>query len=200
MAKRKKILSSIVSATLAASILIGGSSQAASREEIAAIKVEKASDFRYWNADSPTLKKVVQFVEQASNPNHPNFIPAADRVAVFDMDGTFYCETAPYYFQEVMFLHRALEDKSYRPSKKMADFAKKIQPKIMDKTGLSAAETRTLVDDLTKAYEGMTPEEYRAYVRSFMQTNETGLTNLRRGEAFYLPMEFVARTRSTFAS
>ena len=34
----------------------------------------------------------------------------------------------------------------------------------------------------------MTPEEYRAYVRNFMETNETGLTNLKRGEAFYLPM------------
>ncbi|MBQ7516091.1 MAG: haloacid dehalogenase-like hydrolase [Schwartzia sp.] len=163
-------------------------SEAATREEIAAIRVEKARDFQYWNDDSPTKRKIIRFVEDAINPNSPQFIPAESRVAVFDMDGTFYCETAPYYFQEVMFLHRALHDEFYRPDKKMAAFAKKVAPKIMNKTGLTPAETKTLIAYLTKAYEGMTPEEYSAYVRAFMQTNEDGLTNLKRGEAFYLPM------------
>ena len=184
----KKIMSCAFAATLAVSILPNSNAQGASREEIAAISVETAADFRYWNAGSPTLKKITRFVEEATNENSPNFIPEANRIAVFDMDGTFYCETAPYYFQETMFLHRALEDKNYQPDKKMAAFAKKIQPKIMNKTGLSPKETKTLVNYLTKAYQGMTPEEYRAYVRDFMQTNENGLTNLRRGEAFYLPM------------
>jgi len=188
MKKYQRIMSCIFSATLAMSLLLGGNGQAASRAEIAAIKVEKSTDFRYWNGNSPTLKKVTKFVEEAVNPNHPNFIPVAARVAVFDMDGTFYCETAPLYFQETMFLHRALEDKNYRPDKKMADFAKTVHPKIMNKTGLTAEESETLIDYLTKAYEGMTPEEYRAYVRKFMDTNEDGLTNLKRGEAFYLPM------------
>lgn len=188
MINRKKIVPAILSSMLAVSVLAGGNAQAATRDEVAAIKVETAADFRYWNADSPTLKKITQFVENATNPYSARFIPAADRVAVFDMDGTFYCETAPYYFQEMMFLHRALDDKSYQPDKKMAGFAEKIKPKIMNKTGLTAAESKTLIDYLTKAYAGMTPEEYRIYVREFMQTNEVGLTNLKRGEAFYLPM------------
>ena len=188
MTKQKKIASCIVSAAIAASIFMGGSGQAASREEVAAINVTTAADFRCWNESSPTLKKIVQFVEEARDPRSPHFIPEADRIAVFDMDGTFYCETAPLYFQETMFLHRVLEDKNYQPDKKMADFARKIQPKIMNKTGMTPKESKQLVGYLTKAYEGMTPEEYRDYVRGFMQTNETGLTNLKRGEAFYLPM------------
>ena len=40
-----------------------------------------------------------------------------------------------------MFLHRALDDKAYKPDKKMADFAKKIRPQIMNKTGLSPEES-----------------------------------------------------------
>ena len=180
----------LVSALLAGMMAFGLSvdTQAASREEVAAIHVEKAGDFKYWNADSPTMKKIVAFVEEASNPYSRNFIPVEDRIATFDMDGTFYCETAPFYFQEMMFLHRALSDTTYQPDKKMAAFAKKIEPKIMNKTGLSTEENKTLLGYLTKAYEGMTPEEYREYVGKFMQTNETGLTNLKRGEAFYLPM------------
>ncbi|MBQ1915564.1 MAG: haloacid dehalogenase-like hydrolase [Selenomonadaceae bacterium] len=187
--KRNKMSSCIFSAMLALSVVVGSTGgQAATREEVAAVHVAVPSDFQYWNADSPTLKKITQFVEESANPLSSKFIPVADRIAVFDMDGTFYCETAPLYFQETMFLYRALEDKDYQPDKKMAEFAAKIQPKIMNKTGLTPAENQKLIAYLTKAYQGMTPEEYRAYVRRFMQTNETGLTNLKRGEAFYLPM------------
>ncbi len=182
----KKVLTGVLAGLMAFSTF--GGVQAATREEISAIKVETATDFRYWNDNSPTKAKLIKFVEDAVNPNSPNYIPPEDRIATFDMDGTFYCETAPYYFQEVMFLHRALEDNSYQPTKKMRNFAKKIQPKILNKTGLTPAETKKLIGYLTKAYEGMTPEEYRAYVRNFMNDNETGLTNLKRGEAFYLPM------------
>ena len=70
----------------------------------------------------------------------------------------------------------------------MLNLAKKIKPKVYNKEKLTPAESKAYLAGLTKAYEGMTPEEYRAYVRNFMETNETGLTNLKRGEAFYLPM------------
>ncbi len=183
---KKKFLSAI----LAGIFTFGsfGMTQAATREEVAAVKVVTAGDFKYWNDDSPTKKKIVEFVEDVTNPASKNFIPEEDRIATFDMDGTFYCETAPLYFQETMFLYRATEDKNYRPTKEMADFAKKIKPKIYDKTGITPEENAQLFKYLTKAYEGMTPEEYRAYVRNFMQTNEAGFKNLKRGEAFYLPM------------
>lgn len=187
--KYKKIFAALVASTIGlGSLLAAPPADAASREEIAAINVITSEDFQYWNDNSPTKEKIVRFVEDATNPASKNFIPPANRIATFDMDGTFYCETAPYYFQEMMFLHRALEDDSYTPDKKMAAFANSIRPKIMNKTGLTAAESKTLVDYLTKAYAGMTPEEYCAYVREFMQTKEAGLSNLRRGEAFYLPM------------
>lgn len=188
MMKRSKLLSCVFTGMLALSVVAGSTGQAATREEVAAVHVAASADFKYWNEDSPTLQKITKFVEEATNPLSPNFIPAADRIAVFDMDGTFYCETAPLYFQETMFLYRALEDKDYQADKKMHEFAAKIQPKIMNKTGLTPAENQKLIAYLTKAYQGMTPGEYRAYVRKFMQTNETGLTNLKRGEAFYLPM------------
>ena len=183
---KKKLLSAALAGMIALGVTFGA--QAASREEIAAIKVETSSDFKYWNDDSPTKQKIVKFVEDAINPNSKNYIPPEDRIATFDMDGTFYCETAPLYFQETMFFHRVLEDESYQAPKKIVEFAKKIKPKIYNKTGITPAENKILFQQLTKAYEGMTPEEYRAYVRKFMDTNETDLTNLKRGEAFYLPM------------
>ena len=183
---KKKVL-----AAVAAGLIALGSfnvSNAASREEVAAIHVEKASDFQFWNENSPTKQKIIEFVEDVTNPYSANYIPPEDRIATFDMDGTFYCETAPIYFQEAMFLHRVLEDKNYIAPKKYVDLAKKIKPKYYNKEKLTPAEDKLHLEALTAVYAGMTDEEYRAYVRDFMNDNETGLTNLKRGEAFYLPM------------
>ena len=173
---KKKIL-----AAIAAGLIAFGSfnaTNAASREEIAAINVQTASDFQFWNENSPILAKIVDFVEDTTNPFSQNYIPPEDRIATFDMDGTFYCETAPIYFQEAMFLHRVLDDKNYSAPKKYLNLAKKIRPKVLAKEKLTPKESKMY-------FEGL---EYRAYVRNFMQDNETGLTNLKRGEAFYLPM------------
>ncbi len=127
---KNKIFAGIVASVIGFNcMLCPPQTEAASREEIAAINVVKADDFKYWSEDSSTRQKIVRFVEEATNPASKNFIPPANRIATFDMDGTFYCETAPLYFQEVMFLHRALEDKKYSPDRKMAAFAKKIKPR-----------------------------------------------------------------------
>ena len=183
---RKKICAAVTAGLIALSSF--GVVNAASRDEIAAIQVKTAIDFKYWNENSPTKQKIIEFVEDVTNPYSQNYIPPEDRIATFDMDGTFYCETAPIYFQEAMFLYRVLEDKNYTAPKKLTALAKKIQPKVYAKEKLTPAESKAYFEGLTKAYEGMTPEEYRAYVRNFMNDNETGLTNLKRGEAFYLPM------------
>ena len=183
---KKKILAAIAAGLITLGAF--GTSDAASRAEVAAIHVQSAGDFQYWNENSPTKQKIIEFVEDVTNPNSKNFIPPEDRIATFDMDGTFYCETAPIYFQEAMFLHRVLEDSNYQAPKKLAALAKKIKPKVYAKEKLTPAESKAYFEGLTKAYEGMTPEEYRAYVRDFMNDNETGLSNLKRGEAFYLPM------------
>lgn len=70
---RNKILSCLFSATLAISVLLSGNSQAATREEVAAVKVEKAADFRYWNGDSPTLKKNYAICGRSNPARSPAF-------------------------------------------------------------------------------------------------------------------------------
>ena len=185
---KKKILSAMLAGLFVFGSFSISETQAATREEISKIKVATAADFKFWNENSAVKEKLVSFVEDVTNPASKNFIPEEDRIATFDMDGTFYCETAPLYFQETMFFYRALEDKNYQPTKEMKNFAEKIKPKVFNKTGLTPAENKKYFNYLTKAYEGMTRDEYRAYVRNFMNDNETGFVNLKRGEAFYLPM------------
>ena len=161
---------------------------AASRAEIAAINVQSPTDFQFWNQNSPTISKIIDFVQDTTNPYSENFIPPEDRVANFDLDGTIYCETAPYYFKQMMFLHRVLEDENFKPSKDLIKIANDVKPLIMQKKHIPDNLKSKLSYGTRKAYENMTYDEYCAYVRDFMDTNEVGLTNLKRGEAFYLPM------------
>ena len=187
---RKKLL-----ATLTAGLIALGSfgiSDAATRDEIAAIQVKQASDFKYWNKNSVAYQKLVSYVEDVTNSNSPNFIPVADRIAVFDMDGTFICESAPCYFEWMLYLERALHDPTYTPSDIDREHAQMVESEIRAghfmtgkfPKGIDASEARSQ----QSVFAGMTPDEYAAYVKNFMNKPVEGLSNLKWGEAFYLPM------------
>ncbi|MCH3959827.1 MAG: haloacid dehalogenase-like hydrolase [Selenomonas sp.] len=162
-------------------------SQAVTREEVAGIKVVRAGDFRYWTADSPAKAALVKYVETVTNKKSPDFIPAADRIAVFDVDGTLMCETAPSYFDKLMYLERVLDDKSWQAPADMHAAAAERRSAMQEKRSSKLGEEEEEAYQLN-AFAGMTLPEYQAYVRKFMQEPEQGLTNLTRGEAFYLPM------------
>ena len=53
--------------------------------------------FKLWN-DCASIKLLKEFVEDVTNKDSKNYIPAEDRIATFDMDGTLCCETDPGYF------------------------------------------------------------------------------------------------------
>ena len=69
--------------------------------------------FTQWN-DCPALTALKDYVEDVTNPNSPNFIKAEDRIATFDMDGTFVAELYPTYFEYNMLEYRVLDDPAYR--------------------------------------------------------------------------------------
>ena len=169
---KKKILSAIL-----AGIFTLGSfsiSDAMSRADISAIKVSKSGNFQYWEKNSAVKEKLVAYVKDITNKQSKNFIPIEDRIAVFDMDGTFLCETAPYH------------EENYNSSPEEKKFASSLERFIKtkdsgDKLGSSAPHQAAVM-------EGMTYPEYKSYVENFMKTPVDGLKNLKWGEAFYLPM------------
>ena len=116
----KKVLTGVLAGLMAFSTF--GGVQAATREEISAIKVTKAKHFQYWSSESAAKQKLIDYIKDVTNKRSQNFIPVEDRIAVFDMDGTILCETAPYYFDGMLFIHRALYDKNYAADKSDKDF------------------------------------------------------------------------------
>ncbi len=57
-----------------------------------------------WN-DGAAKKAIVDFVAKVTKPGSPDFVPAAERIATFDNDGTLWAEQ-PMYFQLLFALDR----------------------------------------------------------------------------------------------
>lgn len=106
-------------------------SEAASREEIAKISVNKqGTNFKYWNKDAASYKALTGYVKDITDKCSKNFIPVEDRIAVFDVDGTLACETAPFCFDFMMFIHRALDDSNYTASAQDRENAEAVKNAI----------------------------------------------------------------------
>ncbi len=174
---------------LGLSLFLINEAYSASVEEIASIAVNKeGSNFKYWNEDSPLLHDLKAYVADVTNPQSKNFIKVSDRIAVSDLDGTFYSEMAPVANELMFYLHRVLDDHSFTPPQDLKDFT--LSCLEYTKQGKSNSG---LLDGYFRAwagaFDGMTLDEYDEYARDFVNnTAVDGLSNLKIAEAFYLPM------------
>jgi len=174
---------------------------AATRDEIAAIQVKRPADFKYWTKDSAAQKQLVEYVRDVTNRRSKNFIPAEDRIVVFDWDGTLAGETAPCYFEWMMYVQRALHDDNFTAAPEDREFAQQVEDAINGDFKDRAPTLKFLGSDFgtreamsqENVFAGMTFDEYEAYVKNFMDQPVGLLTNLKRGEAFYLPMVEVVK-------
>ena len=51
-----------------------------------------------WNEGHGARDALIEYVEAVTDESNPDFIPVDRRIAVFDFDGTLFCETDPNYF------------------------------------------------------------------------------------------------------
>jgi hypothetical protein len=70
---------------------------------LGAAQVRAADPLPSWNAGA-SKDAIVQFVAKVTKPG-PDFVPAAERIATFDNDGTLWAEQ-PMYFQLAFALDR----------------------------------------------------------------------------------------------
>lgn len=159
------------------------------REFLSQIRVGKEGNFRYWNQDSPALKQLKAFVATVTDPNCKGYVPPQDRIATFDLDGTLMCETAPYYFNWMLFFHRYLHDDSYTPSEEDRRWAAEVEEYVYanrsnkKEWGLKQQELQAI------GFRGMTDAQFSEYVSDFINSeNVTGLAPLKWGTALYWPM------------
>ena len=161
--------------------------QAMPRDEISNIRVSKSGDFKYWKKDSGAKNKLIAYVKDVTNKKSKNFIPVEDRIAVFDVDGTLVCETAPFCFDFMMFIHRTLDDPNYIASDVDKENALAVKDAIYNHSMTNKIRMKHCMSNAS-VFGGMTPEEYADYTRNYFETPVEGFNNLKVGESFYLPM------------
>ena len=182
---RKKILAALTAGLIALGSFTAV--DAATRDEIAAIQVKRSKDFKFWAKNSVAKQKLVEYVKDVTDKRSKNFIPVADRIAAFDVDGTVACETAPFCFDFMMFVHRALDDPNYTASAEDRENGELVKAAIYNHKMTNDVRRKHCASNAS-VFAGMTAEEFADYTRNYLNTPVEGFDNLKVGEAFYLPM------------
>ena len=139
-----------------------------------------------WSAGAEPKAALMDYIAAITDETSESYIPVADRIAVFDLDGTLMCETYPRCFEYMVFVDFALNNPDYTPTEDVLAVAREIvDTKWQEKpSGISTRQAAAAAI----AYAGMTPAELGAYVKGFMTSPAEGFTGMSQGEAFYRPM------------
>ena len=101
---------------------------------VPAFAEESGFVFSEWNPDAPALKALIEYVEDVTNEASPNYIPEADRIATFDMDGTLCAELYPTYLEYYLLERRIFCDPTYTPDEEMLEFGRMLRDHALDKS------------------------------------------------------------------
>jgi phosphoserine phosphatase len=146
-----------------------------------------------WNNTAPK-KTIVAFVEKVTKPGSPDFIPVAERIAVFDNDGTLWSEQ-PMYFQFLFALDRVKALAPQHPEwKEKEPFASLLKGDV--KSALAGGDPATM-QILMTTHAGMTTGEFEQIVKDWLTTAKHPKTNRLYTEMVYQPMlELLAYLRA----
>jgi len=128
-----------------------------------------------WN-DGATKRAIVDFVTRVTTRDGPAFVPPADRIAVFDNDGTLWCEQPVIQlahilqrWEEMARQNPALRDQQPWKAAVEKDLAW-FRTAITKHYGGDESDMPTLAKGLLAAFEGLTTEEFAARVDEFFRT------------------------------
>ncbi len=145
------------------------------------------SALNFWNDTSVAKQQLISYIAEITDEASESFIPVENRIAVFDLDGTLFCETDPNYFDYTLLVHRVLEDEDYKASK----FEKQTAEKIVEQNEEGTSFKGLAIDhgkSIASSFAGMTPEEFNAYIQEFKKLPMPGYDGMLRGDGWYRPM------------
>ena len=146
-----------------------------------------------WN-DGAAKGRIVAFVKAVTEPGGKDFVAPADRIAVFDNDGTLWSEQ-PMYFQLAFALDRVKALAPQHPEWKTTQpFKAAIEG---DMKALAASGEHGLVELLMASHAGNTSEEFAAIVRDWAKSARHPKLARPYTELTYQPMrELLAYLRA----
>ncbi|HTA14001.1 MAG TPA: HAD family hydrolase [Solirubrobacteraceae bacterium] len=147
-----------------------------------------------WN-DTPTRQAIVEFVQSVTREGSPHYLAASERVAVFDNDGTLWCEK-PMPIELGFILLRLAEMAEKDPSLRARqpwkaacerDFAW-LGAVITKHYHGDDSDVKVLMGGILRAFAGMTVEDYEAAADAFLRGQSHPTIGRSFRDCGYLPM------------
>jgi phosphoglycolate phosphatase-like HAD superfamily hydrolase len=144
--------------------------------------------------EGATRTAIESFVARTTDPSSPDFVPEAERIAVFDNDGALWAEQ-PMYVQLAFTIDRVKALRAAHPEWETTEpFASLLKG---DAKAVAAQGEHALGALVAATHGGMTDEEFRATVRAWLATTRHPTMGLRYDEMVYRPMvEMLAYLRA----
>jgi haloacid dehalogenase-like hydrolase len=147
-----------------------------------------------WN-DTPTREAIVSFVAAVTTEGGPDFIPVAERVAVYDNDGTLWCEKPmPVEVGFILehFAAMAEEDESLRSRQPwQAAFERDyawLGGAITKHYAGDDSDVKVLIGGMLEAFDGMGVEDYVVASTEYLASAQHPSLGRLLRETGYKPM------------
>jgi hypothetical protein len=146
-----------------------------------------------WNAGK-AKQSIIDFVAKVTEAGSSDFVPPAERIAVFDNDGTLWAER-PMYFQLLFALERVEALSPQHPEWKDTEpFASLLKG---DVEAAMADGMQSVVEIVMATHAGMTTTQFEAIVKDWIATARHPISGRPYTEMVYQPMlELLAYLRA----
>ena len=137
-----------------------------------------------WN-DGKTKRAILAFVNKVTDKSNPDYVPPAERIAVFDNDGTLWSEQ-PMYFQLAFALDRVKALAPKHPQwKEQQPFQAVLEG---DMKALAASGQKGLMELIMATHAGMNTDEFEVIVKDWLASAKHPRFKRPYTELVYQPM------------
>lgn len=137
-----------------------------------------------WN-EGASRSAIIEFVARVTDPKSADFVPADERIAVFDNDGNLWSEK-PAYFQLLFAIDRVKAMAPQHPEWREQDPFKSVLNNDME--GLVASGEKGLLELVMATHAGMTTAEFEEVVSDWLVEARHPRFDRPFNELVYQPM------------
>jgi phosphoserine phosphatase len=147
-----------------------------------------------WN-DGQAKQAITSFVTRVTKEGSADFVKPVERIAVFDNDGTLWCEQ-PMYFQLLFAIDRVKALAPQHPEWKEKEPFKSLL--AGDHKGFAATGEKGLLEIVAVTHSGMTTDEFSQIVKDWIKTARHPKYQRPYNRCVYQPMlELLAYLRAS---
>jgi phosphoglycolate phosphatase-like HAD superfamily hydrolase len=137
-----------------------------------------------WN-DGPAKNNIIEFVQAVTDQSSKDFVKPADRIAVFDNDGTLWSEQ-PMYFELLFALEEVKRTAPQHPEWKTTQPFKAVLEN--DQKALSESGMDGILKIFGATHTGMTTEAFDDYAKTWLTQARHPRTGKPYTEMIFQPM------------